>query len=176
MIGIDREREFIPLGISVLTVSDTRTEETDRSGKLLVERLTQAGHRLIEKKIVPDEIEKIQNTVKDWIKRDEIDVILVTGGTGITGRDVTPEALQPLWGKELPGFGEQFRRLSWEKIGAAALLSRACAGIAGKTYIFALPGSTGACRDAWDELLIFLLDSRYRPCNLADMLPRLGEK
>lgn len=176
MAGIDPSREFVPVNIAVLTVSDTRDLSTDRSGQALVERIEADGHRAIARAIVPDDVEAIANQVKEWIARPDIDVAIATGGTGITGRDITPEALEPLYDKFIPGFGELFRATSFRRIGTAAMHSRATAGIAGETYVFALPGSTGACRDAWDDILREQLDSRFRPCNLVDLMPRLQEQ
>lgn len=170
------DRAFLPLNIAVLTVSDTRTEENDTSGNTLAERLTEAGHRLAEKCIVPDDIYRIRAAVSRWIADPEIQVIISTGGTGVTGRDGTPEAISVLFDKTLDGFGEVFRAVSYEEIGTSTLQSRAIAGVANGTYIFALPGSSGACRTAWDTLIRQQLDYRTRPCNLAELIPRLGEK
>lgn len=167
--------EFLPLAIAVLTVSDTRREADDRSGRLLAERLQQAGHRLADKALVSDDIYAIRAMISRWIADPAIEVVLTTGGTGITGRDGTPEAIRPLLDKELPGFGELFRRRSFDDIGSAALQSRALLGLANATYLFCLPGSTGACRDAWDHLIEQQLDQRTQPCNLAMLVPRLGE-
>ncbi len=171
-----QERQFIPLNIAVLTVSDTRTEETDTSGKTLVERLTRAGHRLAEKAITPDDIYKIRAKVSEWIARDDVNAVVTTGGTGVTGRDGTPEAIAPLLDKELEGFGELFRTLSYEDIKTSTIQSRALAGVANGTYIFCLPGSSGACRTGWDRLIEAQLDYRTRPCNLVELMPRLLEK
>lgn len=171
-----QERQFIPLNIAVLTVSDTRTEETDTSGKTLVERLTRAGHRLAEKAITPDDIYKIRAKVSEWIARDDVNVIVTTGGTGVTGRDGTPEAIQPLLDKEIEGFGELFRTVSYEDIKTSTIQSRALAGVANATYVFCLPGSSGACRTGWDRLIEAQLDYRTRPCNLVELMPRLLEK
>ena len=167
--------EFLPLNIAVLTVSDTRTEADNASGQTLVERLTAAGHRLAEKAIVPDDIYRIRSILSRWIADPEIQAVLVTGGTGITGRDSTPEAARPLLDKEIEGFGELFRMLSWEEIGTSTLQSRALGGLANATLIFCLPGSTGACRDAWDGLLELEFDSRHKPCSIAGALPRLRD-
>lgn len=167
--------EFKPLNIAVLTVSDTRTEETDTSGKLLVERLIQAGHRLVDKRIVPDDIYQVRAIVAAWIASPEVEVILTTGGTGVTGRDGTPEAVRPLLDKELEGFGELFRMISFEEIGTSALQSRALAGVANGTYVFCLPGSRHACATAWDRMIEKQLDFRTKPCNLAQLIPRLKE-
>jgi molybdopterin adenylyltransferase len=164
------------LEIAVLTVSDSRTEETDKSGQLLVARLEQAGHRLCEKAIVPDDKYCIRAVLSRWIAADEPQVILTTGGTGITGRDGTPEAVQPLLDKQISGFGEMFRVLSFDAIGTSTLQSRAVAGVANGTFVFCLPGSSGACADAWDKLLQHQLDYRTRPCNLVELMPRLLER
>ncbi len=169
------DRNFIPLNIAVLTVSDTRTEEDDRSGQLLVARLDEAGHRRRDKRIVADDIYQVRAALSDWIVDEEIQVVLCTGGTGITGRDGTPEAAAPLFDKTIGGFGEMFRTLSYETIGASTLQSRALAGVANGTYIFCLPGSPGACAEAWDKLISKQLDYRTRPCNLVELMPRLGE-
>lgn len=175
MLGIDETQAFIPVQIAVLTVSDTRTLDNDRSGQTLVDRMTQAGHLVVARAIVPDVQEAIIRQLEAWIADEEIDAIVSTGGTGITGRDVTPEAFQSVYDKEIPGFGELFRTISYAKIGTSAIQSRATAGVAGGTYLFALPGSTGACCDAWDEILQWQLDSRYRPCNFVKLMPRLLE-
>ena len=167
--------EFEPIGIAVMTVSDSRTEADDKSGDTLVERLTGAGHHLISRTIVHDDVDQIQAMTRIWINDPEIDCILTTGGTGVTGRDVTPEALMPVFDKEIEGFGEMFRWLSMEKIGTSALQSRALGGVAGGTYIFALPGSPSACRDAWDLILKWQLDIRHLPCNFVEIMPRLME-
>ncbi len=175
MPGIDRERPFRPLNIAVLTVSDSRTPADDRSGDLLAERLTAAGHRLAARALVVDDAEKIAAQLGAWIDDKGVDVVISTGGTGVTGRDVTPEALERVAEKLIPGFGELFRMISWQKIGSSALQSRATAGVAKGTYLFALPGSPGACKDGWDEILCTQLDVRHRPCNFAELLPRLRE-
>jgi molybdenum cofactor biosynthesis protein B len=170
------DREFIPLKISVLTVSDSRTEETDKSGKLLCDRVTAAGHAVFEKQIVPDDIYKIRATVARWIALEEVNVVVTTGGTGVTGRDGTPEAITPLLDKIIDGFGEMFRVLSYEQIKTSTLQSRAVAGVANATYVFCLPGSAGACVTGWDELIVHQLDHRTRPCNLVELMPRLKER
>ena len=175
MAGLDEKRPFIAVGIAILTVSDTRTPETDKSGDTLAARIAEAGHRLIDRAIVPDDREKIAATVKAWTERDEIDVVITTGGTGFTGRDVTPEALEPLFEKRMDGFSAIFHRISYEKIGTATIQSRATAGVANSTFIFALPGSPGACRDAWDGILKSQLDYRSVPCNFVEIMPRLDE-
>ena len=173
MAGIDETLTFYPLRIAVLTVSDTRTEETDRSGALLAERLTAAGHELAGKAIVTDSVEAIQAQVKTWVNDPEVDLILTTGGTGFAPRDVTPEAVKPLLRREMDGFAAVFHRASESTIGVSTLQSRAFAGQIEDTFIFCLPGSTGACRDGWDLVLALELDSRYRPCSLAGQIPRL---
>lgn len=170
------EKPFIPLNIAVLVVSDTRTDSDDVSGKTLVERARDAGHQVIEKKIVPDNIYRIRAAVSAWIADDDINVILTTGGTGVTGRDGTPEAIEPLLDKILDGFGEIFRMLSYRDIKTSTIQSRAIAGVANATYVFCLPGSSGACRMAWDDLIREQLDYRTRPCNLVQLMPRLMEK
>ena len=169
-------REFIPLNIAVLTVSDTRTEETDKSGALLVQRLGAAGHRLAEKRIVPDDVYRIRAVVAHWIAEESVQVVIATGGTGVTGRDGTPEAIAPLLDKTIDGFGEIFRVLSYEEIKTSTLQSRALAGVANGTYVFCLPGSSGACRTAWDRIIAAQLDYRTRPCNLVELIPRLRER
>ena len=169
-------REFIPLNIAVLTVSDSRTEETDKSGALLVQRLGAAGHRLAEKRIVPDDVYRIRAVVAQWIAEESVQVAISTGGTGVTGRDGTPEAIAPLLDKTIEGFGETFRMLSYEEIKTSTLQSRALAGVANGTYVFCLPGSSGACRTAWDRIIAAQLDYRTRPCNLVELMPRLRER
>jgi molybdenum cofactor biosynthesis protein B len=169
------QREFVALNIAVLTVSDSRTEDTDKSGKLLAGRLTDAGHTLAAKQIVPDEIYTIRAVVAGWIADTDVDVVITTGGTGVTGRDGTPEAVAPLLDKTIEGFGETFRAISYGQIKTSTIQSRALAGVANGTYVFCVPGSTGACATAWDELLSAQLDIRTRPCNLAELMPRLLE-
>lgn len=168
--------EFIPVRIAVLTVSDTRSLEEDRSGDLLAAKLTEAGHHLAERTLVRDDVYAIRAVVSRWIAHPEVDVVLTTGGTGLTGRDGTPEAVLPLMDKEIPGFGERFRAISFDIIGTSSLQSRAVAGVANRTYCFVLPGSTSACRDAWEHILIHQLDHRTRPCNLVELMPRLLER
>ena len=175
MPEIDQSRAFVPINIAILTVSDTRTLESDKSGDLLKARIEAHGHRVVARSIVKDEIEVIQTEVKQWIESSNIDVVISTGGTGLTGRDVTPEAFKEIFEKEIEGFCELFRWLSFKKIGTSTIQSRAVAGVAGGTYIFALPGSTGACKDAWDEILQYQLDIRFRPCNFVEIMPRLRE-
>jgi len=168
-------REFVPLDIAVLTVSDSRTEETDKSGQLLVERLQGAGHRLYAKTITPDDPYEIRAVISRWICGPSPQAVITTGGTGLTGRDGTPEAVRPLFDKEIEGFGELFRSLSYATIGTSTMQSRAVAGVANGTYIFCLPGSSGACAQGWDELISHQLDYRTRPCNLVELMPRLLE-
>jgi len=175
MAGIDESLTFHPLRIAVLTVSDTRTEETDTSGALLASRLRDAGHELVDKAIVSDEVEAIRNQVGAWADNEAVDVIITTGGTGFTPRDVTPEAVRPLFRREMDGFAVVFHHASLGTVGVSTLQSRALAGQIGDTFIFCLPGSTGACRDGWDLVLSLELDSRYRPCSLAGQVPRLSQ-
>jgi len=172
---IDESRPFLPVSIAVLTVSDTRDLASDRSGDTLVERLTAAGHRLAAREICKDDVPAIEATLRRWVADPQVDCVITTGGTGITGRDVTPEAFARVLEKEIAGFGELFRMLSYRKIGTSTMQSRALGGVAGGTYLFALPGSTGACKDAWDDILATQLDSRHRPCNLVELMPRLQE-
>ena len=163
------------VNIVVLTVSDTRTKENDKSGDTLVKRLIKAGHNLVEKRIVKDELPLLKNVLKEWIDSSKVDVIIATGGTGVTGRDVTPEAFESLYEKTIPGFGELFRWLSYQNIKTSTIQSRATAGVANGTFLFALPGSTGACKDAWDMIIVHQLDSTHKPCNLVELMPRLME-
>jgi molybdenum cofactor biosynthesis protein B len=174
--GIDESIEFVPVRIVIITVSDTRTEETDRSGRVLVDLAEAAGHQVREKLIVPDDVERIVEAVNGYVDDSDVDVVITTGGTGVTGRDTTPEALASIWDKEIPGFGELFRHLSFASIGASTIQSRATAGVARGTYLFALPGSTGAVKDAWEGILKTQLDVRYRPCNFVELMPRLEER
>ncbi|MGD8909241.1 MAG: molybdenum cofactor biosynthesis protein B [Chromatiales bacterium] len=176
MSGHFTESEFIPLNLAILTVSDSRTEETDKSGSTLKERALEAGHKVVDKCIVPDDIYQLRAVVCRWIADSEVHVVITTGGTGITGRDSTPEAMLPLFDKQIEGFGELYRTISLEEIGTSAIQSRAIAGLANGTLIFCLPGSTGACRTGWDKILRAQLDIRTRPCNFAQMFPRLLEK
>ncbi|NIR32453.1 MAG: molybdenum cofactor biosynthesis protein B [Gammaproteobacteria bacterium] len=169
------ERGFLPLRIAVLTVSDSRTEVNDTSGQALVEALTGAGHRLAEREIVPDDVYRIRAVVARWIADPDVQVVITTGGTGVTGRDGTPEAVAPLLDKAIEGFGELFRVLSYEEIGTSTMVSRAVAGVANGTYLFCLPGSSGACRTAWNRIIAHQLDYRTRPCNLVELMPRLRE-
>ena len=173
---MSKEREFKPLNICILVVSDSRTEKTDKSGKLLIERLQNAGHELKDKAIVPDDIYAIRAAISNWILDPEVDAVISTGGTGVTGRDGTPEAVQVLFDKTIEGFGETFRALSYEQIKTSTMQSRCVAGVANGTYLFCLPGSSGACAMAWDELISAQLDYRTRPCNLVELMPRLKEK
>ncbi|NJN48051.1 MAG: molybdenum cofactor biosynthesis protein B [Candidatus Competibacteraceae bacterium] len=169
------QRHFVPLNIAVLTVSDTRSETDDTSGRLLVECIQTAGHQVLEKAIVTDDIYQIRAIVSRWIADEQANAILTTGGTGLTGRDGTPEAVQVLLDKEIQGFGELFRMLSWEDIKTSTIQSRCLAGVANGTYIFCLPGSSGACRTAWDKIIKDQLDYRSRPCNFVELMPRLRE-
>lgn len=175
MPGIDESKEFVPVNIAVLTVSDTRDLSDDRSGDTLVGRLEGDGHILAARTIVKDEVAEIADQLRRWVDDPGIDVVLSTGGTGLTGRDVTPEAFKSVFEKEIEGFGEVFRWLSYQKIGTSTIQSRAIAGVAKGTYLFALPGSTGACKDAWDDILRNQLDIRFRPCNFVEIMPRLRE-
>ena len=176
MPSIDTARTFIPLNIAVMTVSDTRTPETDTSGDLLTERVASAGHKLAGRMIVMDDKHAIRAQLLVWIADPKVDVVISTGGTGLTGRDVTPEAFKSVYEKEIDGFAAVFHRVSFEKIGVSTLQSRATAGVAHGKYLFALPGSPNACRDGWDEILKYQLDSRFRPCNFVEILPRLQEE
>ena len=175
MSKIEGERPFLPVNIGVLTVSDTRTFDDDRSGQTLVDRIMAAGHRVTRREIVKDEIHLIVTQLRQWISTPDVDVIIATGGTGVTGRDITPEAFRQVIEKEIPGFGELFRWISYQKIKTSTIQSRAMAGVADGKYLFALPGSPGACRDGWDEILKDQLDSRHKPCNFVELMPRLKE-
>ncbi|HEY0413190.1 MAG TPA: molybdenum cofactor biosynthesis protein B [Allosphingosinicella sp.] len=175
MHGIDEGRAFVPVRIAILTVSDTRTEETDRSGAFLAARVKAAGHVLAARAIVADDEERIREAVAAWVADPAVDVVITTGGTGLTGRDVTPEAVTPLFEKALDGFSAVFHQVSYLSVGLSTIQSRACAGVANGTFIFCLPGSGGAVRDGWDEVIAFQLDSRYQPCNLVEIMPRLTE-
>lgn len=175
MPGIDETKAFKPVRIAVLTVSDTRELADDKSGGLLAERVTGAGHELADRKIVRDETADIQATLRGWIDDPHIDAVITTGGTGLTGRDVTPEAVRPLFDKEIDGFSTVMHMLSFEKVGTSTIQSRSLAGVAGGTYIFCVPGSPGACKDAWDGVLQYQLDFRHRPCNFVEIMPRLNE-
>ena len=175
MSRIDETRDFVPIGIAVLTVSDTRKLDDDRSGDTLVERIERAGHRLASRAVVPDDADAITERVRGWVDDGSIDAILTTGGTGFTGRDITPETLEPLFTKRMEGFSALFHALSAQKIGTSTIQSRATAGLIGTTFVFVLPGSPGACRDAWDGILQAQLDYRHRPCNFVEIMPRLDE-
>jgi molybdopterin adenylyltransferase len=175
MSRIDETRPFLPVNIAVLTVSDTRTPEDDKSGDTLVELIRRDGHKLAARAIVMDDATAIAAELRRWIANPEIDVVIATGGTGVTGRDVTPEAFQSVYEKEIAGFGELFRWISFQKVKTSTIQSRATGGVAGGTYLFALPGSPGACRDGWEEILRWQLDNRHRPCNLVELMPRLEE-
>jgi molybdenum cofactor biosynthesis protein B len=176
MPGVDQSLDFLPVRIAVLTVSDTRTIETDTSGAALAERLQSAGHLLAARELVLDDIAKIRSLVQSWIAADDIDAVITTGGTGLTGRDVTHEAVTPLFEKTIEGFSVVFHTISLESVGLSTLQSRATAGVANGTVIFCLPGSTGAVKDGWDKVIRHQLDSRYRPCNLVELMPRLTER
>jgi len=175
MPKIDETRPFIAVRIAVLAVSDTRSLEDDRSGAVLAEMIGSAGHELAERAIVKDEVPEIRAKVQEWIADPGIDVVITTGGTGFTGRDVTPEAVRPLFEKEIDGFSTVFHMISFEKVGTSTIQSRACGGVAQGTYVFCLPGSPGACRDAWNSILKWQLDNRHRPCNFVEIMPRLEE-
>tara|TARA_B100000989_G_scaffold293772_1_gene271669 strand:- start:443 stop:1003 length:561 start_codon:yes stop_codon:yes gene_type:complete len=172
---VDKSVPFVAVNIAILTVSDSRGLEDDKSGELLAERVTEDGHYLADRRIVTDDFDAITSVVSAWVRTGSIDVVIATGGTGLTGRDGTPEAFRSIFEKEIEGFGELFRYISFQKIGTSTIQSRAVAGVAGGTYLFALPGSTSACRDAWDEILRYQLDIRHRPCNFVEIMPRLGE-
>jgi len=175
MNRMDETRPFIPVRIAVLTVSDTRTPKTDKSGPLLVSLIKEAGHELAEHAIVEDDPKAIRKQVKRWIKDKQVDVVITTGGTGFTGRDVTPEALEPIFEKRMDGFSEVFHRISYDKIGTSTIQSRATGGVVNATFVFVLPGSPGACKDAWDGILKPQLDYRHMPCNFVEIMPRLDE-
>jgi molybdenum cofactor biosynthesis protein B len=175
MPRLDESRPFLPVNIAILTVSDTRSEADDASGRTLAELIAHSGHALVRRRIVRDDRASIVEQLREWIGDPEIDVVISTGGTGVTGRDVTPEAFHDVYEKEIAGFGEIFRMLSYQKVGTSTIQSRATGGVAGGTYLFALPGSPGACRDGWEGILVHQLDNRYRPCNLVELMPRLQE-
>jgi molybdenum cofactor biosynthesis protein B len=175
MAGIDESRKFLPVRIAVVTLSDTRTLETDSSGQVLVDRLTLAGHTLARRLLIKDDLQGIVTLLQDLIADPHVDVVITTGGTGVTGRDSTPEAFDQVCEKKIEGFGELFRMLSFQKVGTSALQSRATAGVAKGKYLFAVPGSPGACKDAWDDILKYQLDARHRPCNFVELIPRLRE-
>ena len=175
MSKIEGERDFLSVNIAVLTVSDSRTLEDDKSGMTLVQRIEAAGHTVAARDIVKDEVDLIVAKLGVWIADESVDVVIATGGTGVTGRDITPEAFAQVYEKEIPGFGELFRWVSYQKTATSTIQSRATAGVAGGTYLFALPGSPGACKDAWDEILVHQLDARFKPCNFVELMPRLKE-
>ena len=175
MNGIDDSLDFVPVRIAVLVVSDTRTIETDTSGATLVQRLTDAGHILADRQIVTDDVSKVRSTVQSWIADPDVDVVITSGGTGLTGRDITVEAVKPLFEKEIDGFSVVFHQVSYQSVGLSTLQSRAIAGLSDGTFIFCLPGSGGAVKDGWDKVISYQLDRRYRPCNLVEIMPRLQE-
>ena len=173
---IDTSLDFVPINIAVITISDSRTKENDTSGDTLEKRITDAGHTMIKRLIIPDDVSQIKDTLDTMSKEEDIDCIITTGGTGLTGRDTTPEAVNEIASKHIDGFGELFRQVSFEKIGTSAIQSRAVAALINSTYVFCLPGSTGACKDGWDEILQYQLDIRHKPCNFVEIMPRLNEK
>ena len=173
---IDTSLDFVPINIAVITISDSRTKENDTSGDTLEKRITDAGHTMIKRTIIQDDVSQIKDTLDTMSKEEEIDCIITTGGTGLTGRDTTPEAVKEIASKHIDGFGELFRQISYNKIGTSAIQSRAVAALINTTYVFCLPGSPGACRDGWDEILKFQLDIRHKPCNFVEIMPRLNEK
>ena len=173
---IDTSLDFVPINIAVITISDSRTKENDTSGDTLEKRITDAGHKMIKRTIIPDDVSLIKDTLDTMSKEENIDCIITTGGTGLTGRDTTPEAVNEIASKHIDGFGELFRQVSFEKIGTSAIQSRAVAALINSTYVFCLPGSTGACKDGWDEILQYQLDIRHKPCNFVEIMPRLNEK
>ena len=175
-MAIDTSLDFVPINIAVITISDSRTKENDTSGDTLEKRITDAGHIMIKRTIIPDDVSQIKDTLDAMSKEDKIDCIITTGGTGLTGRDTTPEAVNEIASKHIDGFGELFRQVSFEKIGTSAIQSRAVAALINSTYVFCLPGSTGACKDGWDEILQYQLDIRHKPCNFVEIMPRLNEK
>jgi len=176
MFGIDESKSFKPIALAILTISDTRTAKDDTSGDTLAKRATDAGHTVVERDIIKDDLEKLRIKVRGLVSRPDIQAIITTGGTGLTGRDVTVEALRPLFSKEIDGFSAIFHQVSYGTVGTSTIQSRACAGIIDTTLVFCLPGSTGAVKDGWDNILKFQLDSRHGPCNLVEILPRLGER
>ncbi len=173
---IDTSIDFVSINIVIITISDSRTIENDTSGDTLEKRIEESGHNMVKRTIIPDDVEKIKNTLESISKEKEVDCIITTGGTGLTGRDTTPEAVKEIASKQIDGFGELFRQISFEKIGTSAIQSRAVAALINSTYVFCLPGSTGACKDGWDEILKYQLDIRHRPCNFVEIMPRLNEK
>ena len=173
---IDTSINFVAINIAVVTISDTRNIKNDTSGDILSKRIIDYGHQMIERIIIPDDVKKIKDTLKSMTQKKEIDCIITTGGTGLTGRDTTPEAVKEIASKQIDGFGELFRQVSFEKIGTSAIQSRAVAALINSTYVFCLPGSNGACKDGWDEILKYQLDIRHKPCNFVEIMPRLNEK
>ncbi len=173
---IDTSLEFVAINIAVITISDSRTTENDTSGDTLEKRINEAGHHMIKRTIIPDDVSQIKEILESMSKQEEIDCIITTGGTGLTGRDTTPEAVKEIASKHIDGFGELFRQVSFNKIGTSAIQSRAVAALINSTYVFCLPGSTGACKDGWDEILKYQLDIRHKPCNFVEIMPRLNEK
>ena len=173
---IDSSLDFVSINIAIITISDSRTKENDTSGDTLVKRITKAGHQMVKRIIIPDDVSKIKKTLEELSSDNEIDCIITTGGTGLTGRDTTPEAIKQIASKHIDGFGELFRQVSFNKIGTSAIQSRAVAALVNTTYVFCLPGSTSACKDGWDEILQYQLDIRHRPCNFVEIMPRLSEK
>ena len=173
---IDNSIDFVSINIAVITISDSRTIENDTSGDTLEKRINESGHNMLKRIIIPDDVEQIKYTLEKLSKKKEIDCIITTGGTGLTGRDTTPEAVKEIASKQIDGFGELFRQVSFEKIGTSAIQSRAVAALINSTYVFCLPGSTGACKDGWDEILQYQLDIRHKPCNFVEIMPRLNEK
>ena len=175
-MSIDKSIDFVSINIALITISDTRTAENDTSGNLLEERITSAGHKISSRKIIKDDFQQIKSALQNLSKQEEIDCIITTGGTGLTGRDTTPEAIKKIADKYIDGFGELFRQISFNKIGTSAIQSRAVAALINSTYVFCLPGSTGACKDGWGEILKYQLDIRHKPCNFVEIMPRLNEK
>ena len=173
---IDTSLDFVPINIAIITISDSRTIENDTSGDTLEKRIINAGHHMVKRIIIPDDVNIIKNTLEELSLDNEIDCIITTGGTGLTGRDTTPEAIKEIASKHIDGFGELFRQISFNKIGTSAIQSRAVAALINTTYVFCLPGSTGACKDGWDEILQYQLDIRHKPCNFVEIMPRLNEK
>ena len=173
---IDTSLEFVSINIAIITISDSRTKDNDTSGDILEKRIIDGGHTVIKRTIIPDDVSQIKDTLDTMSKEEEIDCIITTGGTGLTGRDTTPEAVNEIASKQIDGFGELFRQVSFEKIGTSAIQSRAVAALINSTYVFCLPGSTGACKDGWDEILQYQLDIRHKPCNFVEIMPRLNEK
>tara|TARA_B100000575_G_scaffold36230_1_gene24421 strand:- start:37 stop:564 length:528 start_codon:yes stop_codon:yes gene_type:complete len=173
---IDTSIDFIPINIAIITISDSRSIENDTSGNILEGRIIDTGHHMIKRTIIPDDVKKIKDTLNSMSQEQEVDCIITTGGTGLTGRDTTPEAVKEIASKHIDGFGELFRKVSFEKIGTSAIQSRAVAALINSTYVFCLPGSTGACKDGWDEILKYQLDIRHKPCNFVEIMPRLNEK